>query len=285
MNIIPFVFTILILLITITYNKLSSFLVHTTSAKIAVRHIKEKEIAEINLAQNEMYQKKSCPGTSHEQGTKIAASRTICFNYLINKETKAEKPETFNTAYTLLKRLILNLYKDQPFMQKLLKDRPDAVDTLLQKVIEKAESEEYSKKMKKKEDLANLSLDDEDLQLAWATMLNGREQKETSVDNAKSNHGFPSLWKFLNASMSKKQPIRLYLASKELLLAIFEDEEEFVEMILKERDELSKSLRRKGEKKISNEDATMTFKNLVEGKIPSGLDRSFFNLEVSSTKP
>jgi hypothetical protein len=222
---------------------------------------------------------------------KTEADRYINLVFLYDKTQRESHKEWYDTAYALTRNMIFQLYRNKYFFQEMEEKNPGFVDQLLRTISDKAE-QQTQLKIKKPKDLANLNLENEELQDILAKMLRGSEntveiirecQKihDERVVQALEQQGFPSLANYTMANKNLR-PIRLYLAPAPLLMAIYEDERD-VDAIMKYRTKLYKEVSVKDGK--SNDQASAEFKRLFQNKIPAKYDPTFFDYTVTKTNP
>ncbi|MCB1180726.1 MAG: hypothetical protein KDK55_01715 [Chlamydiia bacterium] len=182
------------------------------------------------------------------------------FNFaLVLSDHKVNKWDEKFSPYHLAKRLMILLYSDQPFFQNI----SNVADLILSKLIEKKEQTE---KFTHPDQLATLSLDNEDLQVIFYRMLKG-------------DHGCPSLLNYLTFDLSKNKwtanhhKINLMYANKTLINLIIENENA-TDSLLEMRGEMWKKILKQEEIRL-----TMTREEgLNRTKIKQHLKQSFYNL-------
>jgi hypothetical protein len=293
MNLLPFVLALLLALTVVTTAKLNSLKTLMNVRAKYVLYMKEAEAQEFSRDQRKRYNKES--GSDDDEETdlpiaqeevtrnKVRAHKKINLKSLLPKSDKEKNIETYYTISTITKRLLNHLYKDQPFFQKLQEKRHDFLNELLEKI--SLYGKEYTGKINKITDFAKIDIHDQELSEAFAKMLEGAVISPDFIHNSlkdpeqTSRDLYPSLddFAFIDSSVEE---IRIYLASPELLLAIF-NEESIVEDIIKARREHYKEL-----KKHRNEDLTTPkqvesekFRSTFEGRIPADLNKKLFNFD------
>ncbi len=323
MNVLPFVVTILMLLAIMTYGKLYVFLTQNSIQSQYVCYMKVQEIAKINEIQQELFEKtedeKPTPSKTEEGASnnhnplkvdkkvkkeidsQTASSRELNFTRFINADKRNQDPAQFQALYQVTKRLIEGLYQNQPFFQKIQEKRGNLVDQLLQTIMEKSALPENQGEITEMKYLANLDLGDDELQKVLIEMLKGSPPISKEMEKCNSGRKkekmlqnqveFPSLMAYLkinstnNKKSTRESPLRLWLTSREVLQAIFNDDS-FVNNIMETRYNLYLNLRKfKGNELAKQSALTSTqFKQLFENKIPQSFE-SFVDYKASSTKP
>ena len=154
--------------------------------------------------------------------------------------------------------------RQTPFYKDLLEQRPNAIEELADQLTKGIDNLDDKLKPKTAADLANIPINDEELNILFYKMLLGapykdilknincllwrqpKEEADTDEDSRElkgeaeefnSPEGYYSLLDFITLRPSNK--IRLYLAPKDLLLSIFHDPE-VVNQIIEERKQLYK---------------------------------------------
>lgn len=296
MNILPFVLALLLAMTLITTTKLATLKTLMTVRAKYLLFMKEAESLEFSQNQIKLYNEKTRSDEDEDTETtedgktvptnKVRANKKLSFYALIKNEKDKESP-TYKTVSAITKRLLHILYKDQPFYQNIQEKRHDFLNELLDKL--KTYGTEYKDKIENITDLAQVDIHDHELSEVFAKMLEGAiispELNKTQTEEKSSRDCYPKLNEFTTYD-TKIQTIRIYLASPELLMAIFNDEN-IVDNIIKARKEHHKEL-----KKHSKENLTIPrqvesdkFKAAFEASIPSEFDKSLFNFEVTSTYP
>ena len=319
MNVLPFVLVMLTMLSIITYSRLQSFMQRTlvlNEFECYMQHIEhysfnqsqEKLFAEAEKKKEDKEEKqdKIKPTTQKEPtkddtdkskgdadkkpNKKTDADRFINLAFLYDKSQRENHKEWYDTAYTITKNLINQLYRNKYFFQEMEEKNPGFVDQLLKTIMDKAE-EQSKLKIKTPKDLANLNLENEELQDTLAKMLRGSQntvevmvacQKvaDDKLIEAMERQGFPSLASYTMATKTMK-PIRMYLAPAPLLMAIYNDERD-VDAIIKYRHKLYLEVKDNGK---SNDEASAEFQRLFQNKIPNHYDPTFFDYTVTKTNP
>jgi hypothetical protein len=206
----------------------------------------------------------------------------------------------------MLKKLIVNLYGEQDFFKDIEQKRPTFLNEILNRIESQADSLPAEKKVKKAVDLANLDLGDEELNEVLYKMLKGapvldlnaKEESEAPTEaeseedkqgqdlaaaefqEYKSPKGYYSVLDYVTAS--KPYKVRVYLASKEVLKTIF-NEDSVVDSILKKRQEIYRML--KGDKNADVKLVGESFKRDFDPYRDPAFDDSVLDFAVSKTDP
>lgn len=219
-------------------------------------------------------------------------------------KTKKDSSVQSQQMGALLKTLMQTLYGNQPFFKKLEQERPQFMDELIQAMVEAADMLPKEKKLKKASDLANLKLADETLDTLLYKILRGgpyldvlensevkkeppliEEEKNdlgdsdgTTSEEFESPKGYFSLLDFVTLEPSSK--VRVFLAPREVLTAIFQNPE-VVDRIMAERRDLYRQARRGTDVNTLKE----AFKNQFDNLRNPAVDSTLLDYSVSKTDP
>lgn len=315
MNVLIFVTTMLMLLSLMTYARLESYRSSQAFQIIFKHYMQEKERGYINGQAEEVYKSIVVKEKEKEEGTKkspaIDASPRIAIGLLFDSKREGKD---WDQTRVLLKNLIKNLYANQPFYQKIEQGRPAFIDDLLSAVTQAIDDLPSEKKPKKAADLAHLKLADPVLDDLLYKILHGafymdivtdgQQQVEdqqndsnkyseddiaTTEDDNEGSNGFDEYkspegyYSLLDYVTAKKKPrIRVYLASRNVLLAVFQ-EPATVNAIINERESLYHQTA--GSKQMDMEQLNETFKNQFEKLRDPAIEPDTLNFSVSKTNP
>lgn len=305
MNVLIFVVTMIMILTLLTYAKLETFRSSQVFQVLFENYMEKDERSHINLAAKKKYDsikktEKSKKEKKEDKPAKSASSPRISLELFKNKSARETKPQDWNQTKHLLKNLLNVLYKDQPFFVKLQNERPQFLEDLINSMTQAIDDLPKEKQLKKAQDFGNLSLNDPQLDALLYKILKGAPYKDVSkkedseetssgetseeasdptigVDEYKSIKGYYSLLDFV--TLSPNQKIRIYLASREVLQAIFLNEQ-VVDDVITER----KALYRQLNAEASPEDLKKTFQSRFEGNVDPTVKESV-DYTVSKTNP
>jgi len=246
--------------------------------------------------------------TSSQPINKAKSSTHLNIRILINPVDRAADEKLYQQVRQWTKNLMTVLYKDQRFFLDMMQTRPSFMDEILDNLYQTVQNLPLDQKIKKVNDLANLTLGN-GLEETFYFMLKGcpnfdlasqplfsppliTENVNTSIqnqdddaDNAQeaeeysAGKGYSSILNYVTLGPSGQ--IRVYLASKELLLAIF-GQPDVVDNIINTRYQLYLQVKRDDNFKAS--EATQQFANQFKGSIQNA-DESLFDFKVSKTNP
>lgn len=286
MNVLPFVFALLMVMGIMTYAKLGTFIVSNRLQSQYLCYMKAVSAAEFNLIQLGLYKKDQTKrGSNNNPDNQVNAISKINIYPLLHLTQDAKDPKYANTQRILLKRLIYNSYGKQPFFKEMEKSNQDILEYLLDKISAAAQLPENKNKIERLENLSNIDLENEKLQMLFATLLHGSQNSAAALKkcdpNAKDTEAiisYPPLKDFVSLEKTSK-PIRVYLVPPEILWAIF-DNVSVVKEIIDQR-----AILRREFKKELKANFTTRFTQMFQSKLPPDLDPAYFNFEVTSTKP
>lgn len=191
----------------------------------------------------------------------IQSAGTINYRFLVDAKYIESKIQENVLIKQVLKNLIFFLYSETNFFKESGRGS-EIVDELF---ISLLTSQEGPQKMVTLKKLDKLELEPPSIREFWYQILSkSYPSSKVAKILGKEDGNCPqiSLYDYLgNRSFDK---IRVYLASRGLLYAIFQDEE-VVERIIEERNRLYKRVRAKSSNNISKEDATKEFKEFSRG--------------------
>lgn len=212
-----------------------------------------------------------------KQVNKAPGLSRLSFQWFLKKEKREADPEKFKLFFELSKNLLQSLYGQQTFYKNVIKNRPNIADEILNGLVKAAgDKEELLKRIKKSGDLVYLDLPDVQLNRVFYAMLIESTQKNSNFEDPEfvededdpsydldfhSAAGFYSLRDYI--TLRDGDMIRVYLAPKALLQAIFNDDA-VVDAIIKERQSLYCAVR----KDMPAEEATSRFQGQFSGKSP-----------------
>lgn len=246
MNVLLFTTTMILILSSLTYARLEMYRNLSLLQAQFNHYMMNTERATINNQAIIWY--KSSPATkkagkeSQQKGKRVALSR-LSFAAFVDSKKQEAYQEEYPQLFELAKKLFAVLYKDQPFYQAMKQKRPDFEEALL-KSLKLAEELPKDQKLTRAADLSNLNLQDSDLNEIFYKMLQptsksvktdqqecpqkegGGEEEDDAIEPGKKEEKYSpadsySLLDFITLQDAAK--VRVYLAPKPLLLALFDD--------------------------------------------------------------
>lgn len=283
MNILMFTMTMLMLLATMTYARLDSFLTLQTSNKQFEHQMQKSMHTYSDEVAEERYKKiitkpKVTPAgakTPPKQSTGIAK---LSWSILLNAQERNQDPSKFKKITELSKKLILQLFEHQQTVQKMIEDKPDILDRLflsLIKAVDKAATTAKNVKLTNLSEIASLDLDDPELNLLRYELL----KENPLLPELKSKK--KETYSLLDHLTHKQGKTRIYLASLPLLRSIFNQDEAVVKQIVEKRKGYYREV---NNGKMTNEEASQLFENEIKA-LYSYFDADLFECSVTKTDP
>lgn len=233
------------------------------------------------------------------------SSPRLSFRILIDPQMRQSQEKSYVQIHRWAKNLIETLYKNQPFYKEMLQKHPTFLDDLLARLQRVVEELPENQRPTQTNDLSNLSLGS-DLEDAFYLMLKGcskgdltstkhnllhlseaisedDKNPEDETDNAEealeysTGNGYNSLLNYI--TLKKITKIRVYLASRELLSAIF-GSTEIADNIIKYRYDLYRSVMGG----LPPDQAKNQFQSMYQSSI-KGDDESLLDFKVTKTNP
>jgi len=250
MNILLFVTTMLMLLALMTYGRLETYRSLALVQSQFEYFMTQTERLYVNNEAKKRY-KNTTASTKEkiENAERNGASATLSFNLFVDKEERAKYADKLEAQIEVAKNLLCFLYGNQKFFIDMQERRPDFLSEIFAKLI--AATDQYTKKEKlasnKVKEIATVNLEDPELNVAFGKMLKGlvipkekKAKKDQSVSEQttpfRPKEGYLSLLDFITIQKNKLK-IRVYLASSQLLMALYGNPE-VVQQILETRYDL-----------------------------------------------
>lgn len=231
-------------------------------------------------AQKQNYSKDQLSTKDSKKNQVTDATSKISFALILNKTERDSQQHILKQQLTILKQLMVVLYKGQPFFEEAEKN-PALLDQLFEALMNDADHR--AKKITRMRDLSTVSLGNETLQNILYHALQGtaksedenkdkKEKKPLSPDNPEeplakegdegepSKEGYVSLFDFI--TLAKGPKIRMFLAPKEILQAVYGKDSSTVNKVIEVRKELFRQIENeKMEPDIANQKFKDEFRN------------------------
>ncbi len=269
MNVLPLVFVMISLVTIITYSRLQNYLVHQSVDKQYAVEYQSKRWEEANRVERERYEDTHV--LEHkgggDRGPNVQATRKCSLSTLMK-----DQPDLANATFTrqLFKNLLDQLFGDKLFYKEAVAENPLIIDQIINSLKGRDLPKENS-------DLLALPFDDPAQRQFWYHLFQKppKEVGKEDLDDKKSRS-------FIDLVTVKdfEKPIRLYLTSKEILVAIFQSEALADEVIAK-RNELRTAL---ACDKSLQQSLGSDFEAAFRTSLPSWVAPSCINWDVTSTK-
>lgn len=319
MNILLYVMTMLMALALLTYARLESFRTFSGMKAQFSTYMQSIERQPINEISQEWYKKTIVNyKISQDKREQIAGSSRLSFYLFLNKEEREKEPEMYQQTRELAKHLMIALYGAENFFKEMASEHPTFLDEILMEIETLTEALPKEKKITKAAGLANLQLTNPELHRIFNRMLHGelspasdhQLQAKTALiqtelkfgtntplsetgegndddeldaalesEEAHAQVGYVSL--IDNITVKNRKKIRVYLASRALLLAIYGDNG-IVDSILEARKMLYRQIKSDGNLKTSlSQSFKESFSN--SGQAPSY--STILDFSVTKTDP
>lgn len=264
-----------------TYAKFNSYRIEAALQKQFENTIQYKEREYFNSRSIEKYNNKHLQTKKsekkEEKNKKNNSSKKIPIGVLLEKSQQSIGTGRYESTRALLKALIYNVYGKEKVLSEALKNRPDAIDEIINRLPEAVQKLPGNQKITGAKGLANLDLEDDTLNSLLYKLLKGThflyERKGEVV-----SEGYPPLTDFINSDKGKK--IRVYLARKEIIDALFNPN--ISDEIVATRESLFLEL---SGGRIEANQATERFKTLFEGALAPYASHDMVDFAVSKTDP
>jgi hypothetical protein len=315
MNVLLFVTTMIMVLAMLTYTRLETY---RNFSLVDTEFTKFMEITErgyINEAAKCWYRTHQATrqkNPSNKPNALDSGSR-LNFNIFINKKIQEANPKAYPELFLLAKKLMLYLYKEQSFFKTLFEQKPDLLDAVLTRLI-LADDLPDKRKVTAPDDLSTVDLEDPLLnnfmyfvikgtpvpdkaqekkeEPAPAVGLRTDEESEESDDDedeiepnekehCKSPEGFYSLSDYIAIQNAVK--VRVFLASRALLMAIFDDKN-VVDAIISMRKDLFKKVKKKN-LPLDPKEASQQFESAFSSKSDPHFTKVILDYAVTKTNP
>lgn len=181
-----------------------------------------------------------------------AGTGKISLAWFLKKDFREKNKDKMAQTVSLIENIISTQWGSQPFYKNLEKERPNFVPQMLQEMtdsVEKAKIDNPTLKIKSLDDLLFVTWKDADLKIAFSRMLQEgliyKREKESDEGLSDIISSSPKGYQSLNDFFTTKDfaKIRLWLAPRSLLLALFGDPKT-VEEIVKTRESYHKEMKK-----------------------------------------
>lgn len=313
MSVLTYVMTMLMLLTALTYARMESFRSNAGVEIGFVNYMETQGRKPISLVADEWY-----GSISFSQGTpalkgkdktpqdKIKANSRLSFYLLLNSTERGANSAAYQQTRELAQKLITLLYHNEEFFKQIHDERPNFVSEILDQIEHAAAALPNEIKITKATRLSKLQFQDKQLQYVFYLMLHGlpklepkpadpsnnppqgddpaidQQTDQVIVEESQEDHaagGYVSLLDFITVRSYIK--LRVYLASKELLMAIY-DNEDVVEEVIAKRSALYGEIRNDDKEKAI---ATLEFQNAFQNQGTAPSFAAILDFSVSNVNP
>lgn len=306
MNIILFVTALVMALALMTYGKWEAYRnLHVVESQFK-NYMEKTERSAINQAAEKWYKTTTVSkGKGGGGGKTTQANSRLSFHLFVDAQAQQKASKEFAQTQYLAKKLIYVLYAQAPFYKQLLHDDPQFVDQFLASLMV-ADSLPKEKKLKYAKDLNALKLPNPILDDFLYKILKGapdpnqekppepnqhllpppppqmeEDDEDPDPDIAQEFHspvGYHSVLDSITLQPSKK--VRVFLASRYLLTAIFNDKST-VDEVLRERQRLYQAVVAGA---IQAKDASKQFESSFAQRADTNVN-GILDFTVSKTNP
>lgn len=278
MNILTYVMTILLLLVSLTYAQLENF--HATAGLQTgfIAYMETRERKPISELADTWYhtlkathrKKAEQPLKEGPKNEKVKANSRLSFHLFLDKEDRDANQDVYQKTRDLAKRLMTVLYGEQEFFKEMAQERPNFLNEIIDELEAASERLPKDVKIDKATLLSKLEFMDKKLEYTFQLMLRGlpkpvpKPVDPTEISNKQdadaseldttddetvaiesqevhAEPGYVSLIDYINVRPYLK--VRVFLASRPLLTAIYQDPA-IVNHIIAVRDEMYKKVRK-----------------------------------------
>lgn len=282
MNVLLFVFSLLLALTALTYSRLHTFQTLALERQEYRTYVHDMEKDYYNDQATTAYEESKGGGKGETGGGGSQLNSKIAFQWVLDRE---ENWEGADVVHLWFKRLISLTYSNTVFYQSYLAEvredsgrtEADLLDLLLEILLTQVDiMKDQGKKVSKPKYLARIPIEDEELKNLFNKMLAG---SEGVLEGDRLVNAYPSLLNFLGNR--KNSGVSVYLAKEEILLAIF-DNPRLVQEIIDKRSELYQLVK---DEVLTTEEASQELKDLLGGLRVSEHDEKLLDFGVSKTEP
>jgi len=309
MNILLFVSSLLMILALMTYARVDSFRYFLGMDARFEHYMSTVERLDTNEAAENWYKTSKAKKGRGGGGKSFNAAPRISFKIFVDQKVKQKNPQAYAQTVQWTKNLMTTLYGKQNFFIEATQKNPFFMDQLIEAIENAAQTLPQTQPLKAAIDLSNLDVGP-DLKQTFYLMLKGclREDHaikkspekperqfnvtlpETNEDSDEEDEvadealeysgakGYDSLLNYITLRNTTK--IRLYLASKPVLQAIFGNAST-VDQFIQTRNDLYQSVKSDS---MQADVATKELQAAVQSHI-GNIDDAFFDFRVTKTNP
>lgn len=312
MNVLIYVMTVLMIISVLTYAKLESFRLFSSLEASFKHYMSSTERLPLDRMNKKMYDSiKILSKNVGQRELPNPSSSRLSFHMFVKKEMRENSPEAYAQTRELAKVLMSNLYGNQRFFQEIALKRQNFLDEILNE-IQHASEEQDKIRLKNATALSKLKFSDLELQYVFFLMLHGLpnldEQKlikptpevgfggvldiedkaanseeemlaKVESEEAKAPPGYASLIDYITVKPATK--IRVFLASRELLVSIY-GTPELADAIIENRRDLYRQVRNKV---LQPQQASEQFKSQFSSSGTALTFAAILDFAVTNTNP
>lgn len=311
MQVLLYVMALLMLLLGMTAAKVDLFEHTGRMQQTVIKYMEIFERAPYQQLATDWYDRitlmsRSTPANPGKN-PKIQGSSRLSLAPILREDVRNKNPEAYQQTRALLKQLMTQLFSQARFYQQLAQSRSSFLDEIIDELQKAAEQVQDKENLEGISALSQLDLSDPDLKYAFFLMLQGvpaslepsaisweqnsqkMKEEDLSAEEEEEAHaesdeehaaaGLASLQDYLTNKDSQK--IRVFLAPKALLLAIYGDPI-LVNRLLERRHELFNAITRDpSQKKALSEQFQEEFSSQGQASVYNAI----LDFSVSRTQP
>lgn len=269
MYILLYVTTFITLLASLTYVKMAATRSIATSQMAYHHYMQASEQEAFANSAHDWYKTLKVNSKTKDEGPKEDGLSSISLFLFINKD-QDRSSDIYRQTRELLKHTILDLYKDQDFFKKAIQERASLVDELIEEIEFSTDQLSEDDKIKRLEMLTTLPFRSRELHHLFFLMLEGvpkqtaplskeitplepiifdTDDEDIIKEESSESHSPSGNISLLDVvSIKKSKKVRVFLASRTILNAIYEDPS-LTERIIERRRELYKQVRQDSSRK------------------------------------
>lgn len=295
MNILLYVIVLIIILATLSYERVSNFLNTSLTRKQWQEYMQKDERAEQHLHAEKLYNITVVKNGSASDKTRVDSTAFVNLDWLINPQKRESKPQVAESLRELTRNLMVVLFSDEPFFKEAQQNNPEFLDQILNTLQNPHDANGLPLTIKTSDDLSYIAWENHQLHHIFNQMLTENyastppkvsvpmgpifeeETESPNPDDHRDIEDHKSLKGFV--TFDPRYKIRVYRAPKEVLIAVFGSPEIADEIMLASRKLYLDVLRGK-----SPDDAKEEFRGQFVGSAPAQF-ADLLDFTVNKTSP
>jgi hypothetical protein len=278
----------LLVMASMTYARLDSFSALQISEKQFESYMLKDECKAYNDAAEKMYEYVVLNASDPNNPNAVKPPRTpstgtskLSWSLLIMKDERDKDPSKLKHIIELNKKLITNLFSEQPTVKKMIEEKPDILDRLFLSIMNASDKLSQDAKLKEISQISSLDLQDDELNLLRYELFKENHYKlSKNTDNEKKEE--KKTYSLLEHLTAVNKNTRLFLASRALLTAIFNQDKAIVDQVIDQRKKFYREVKNKNGK--TNQIASAEFQLFVKSIYPY-INDQLFDYSVTKTDP
>lgn len=288
MNLLIFVVVYLMLLSVIAWGRFENYLAFVLTKRGFLEAMEREENRYYSERAEKFYENTHPSATDRveaEAAEKNGATKEVSFHLFLNAAARESRATEYQAYFKIAKNLMDYLYRDQEFYKKGQEDFPNLSESILNALVKASEGFDKKLKWDQAKEIANVDLADPVLNSVFTKMLKGTIEKKDVGKKEWTPYFLPKegalpLLPFITVRSNQYQ-IRVFLASAQVLMAIFE-RPDVVQSIIETRKKLHYDV---SSKKMTAEEATNQFRSQFAASASGSIPPNILNWGVSKTYP